>query len=602
MMWILRQPKRFLQEREALDTLAQEVSWIRGIHWRIGDGLIVAVDIDLDIHGRVWEVDLTYPDAFPDTPAYIRPRDRSQRWSIHQYGEGGSFCLEWRADNWHPGVTGADLLQSLYRLLSTEMHPENPSAVPSAHTLTRGQERRSDTHRLIATPRLIEILAALPPNTVKPIQVRSLLHHSGLDHALTVCLISDIEGAAGKMDAIPDVPKGLNSYIPLFAWRSDGFVIRNDNFNAETRIKTVDDLAGLIADLGFADRVFLTPDSGSTNLGDRLVVVIGASPSSLRCWGIEGTSLNTYAVIQAEDFAGRLPASYAHLKDLRIGIAGLGSVGSKIAVSLARAGSRKFLLIDEDLFLPENVCRNELSWDAVGVHKAEAVKEALSLIAAEIDTDVRVYRLAGQESSVAAASVLKALACCDLIIDATARPEVFTLLAAVAKAHQRPVCWGEVFAGGIGGMIARARPRLDPTPLAVRNGILEHLKSLPPAPYAKATRYDVDGDEPHVADDADVSQIASSLARLALDTLMQPQPSSFPYPAYLIGLRPEWIFSGSFDTHPLAIEGEAWDADATADEDRNAALASLLQILKENADDHPDSPAADPGHNQSSVA
>jgi hypothetical protein len=82
---------------------------------------------------------------------------------------------------------------------------------------------------------------------------------------------------------------------------------------------------------------------------------------------------------------------------------------------------------------------------------------------------------------------------------------------------------------------------------------------------------------------------------------MEPQPSSFPYPAYLIGLRPEWIFSGSFDTHPLAIEGEAWDADAPADEDRNAALASLLQILKESTDDHPDSPATDPGHNQSSV-
>ena len=355
MTWIVRQPTRFLQEREVLDTLAREVSWIRGIHWRIGDGLIVAVDIDLDIHGRIWEVDLTYPDAFPDTPAYIRPRDRSQRWSIHQYGEGGSFCLEWRADNWHPGVTGADLVRSLHRLLSAEMHPESPTAVPSAHALTVGQERRSDTHRLIATPRLIEIVGALPPNTVKPIQVRSLLHHSGLDKVVTVAVISDIEGATGKMDAIPDVPKGLSSYIPLFAWRSDGFVMLSDAFNAEARIKTVEDLTGLIADLGFADRVSLTPDSGYTTLGDRLVVVIGASPSSFRCWGIEGTSLNTYAVIEAEDFARRLPASYAHLKDFRIGIAGLGSVGSKIAVSLARAGCRKFLLIDEDIFLPENI-------------------------------------------------------------------------------------------------------------------------------------------------------------------------------------------------------------------------------------------------------
>jgi hypothetical protein len=145
---------------------------------------------------------------------------------------------------------------------------------------------------------------------------------------------------------------------------------------------------------------------------------------------------------------------------------------------LPRSGCRKFLLVDDDIFLPENICRNELSWDSVGVHKAQAVQEALSLIAAGIDVDVRVHRLAGQESSLRAASVLKAVSACDIIIDASAKPGVFTLLAAVAKTNRRPMCWGEVFAGGIGGLIARANPDSGPNPLAVRNGILSHLATL----------------------------------------------------------------------------------------------------------------------------
>lgn len=163
------------------------------------------------------------------------------------------------------------------------------------------------------------------------------------------------------------------------------------------------------------------------------------------------------------------------------------------------------------------------------------------------------------------------------------------------------MCWGEVFAGGIGGLIARARPGLDPAPLTVRNGVLDRLQQLPPAPYVNATRYDVGDDEPLIADDVDVSHLASGLARLALDTLLDRSPSSFPYPAYLIGLRPEWIFSGAFDTQPIQIEGQGWNAEEPSEEDRNAAIASLIEMLKETTDDHADPPATDPGHDPNST-
>jgi len=104
----------------------------------------------------------------------------------------------------------------------------------------------------------------------------------------------------------------------------------------------------------------------------------------------------------------------------------------------------------------------------VGTHKVRAVSDALSLIAAGLQVDARTTRLAGQESAVTAAAALKDLSNCDLLIDATANPEVFLLLAALAKRQGTPLCWGEIFASGYGGMIARARPGRDPNPMAVR--------------------------------------------------------------------------------------------------------------------------------------
>jgi len=239
---------------------------------------------------------------------------------------------------------------------------------------------------------------------------------------------------------------------------------------------------------------------------------------------------------------------------------------------------------------------------AVGMHKAKAVKEALSYIAPGIEVDARVHRLAGQESSSVAAKVLKALASCHLIIDATADSDVFLRLAAVAQRHTISMCWGEVFAGGVGGLIARARPGTGPNPVAVRAGILNYLQGLPPAPFTRAERYDVDEQEPIVVDDADVSQIASAIARLALDTLVDREPTAFPHHAYLIGLRKDWIFSGAFDTQPIEIGGAGWENAAPRQEDLDAAIANLAAILKDTADDNAHPPTADPGQNSNSVA
>src|SRR5699024_11966399 len=65
----------------------------------------------------------------------------------------------------------------------------------------------------------------------------------------------------------------------------------------------------------------------------------------------------------------RRPNQLVGLNEKKIGLGGLGSLGSKIAQSLARTGVRKFYLVADDVFLPGNLVRHTLDWNRVGSHK-----------------------------------------------------------------------------------------------------------------------------------------------------------------------------------------------------------------------------------------
>lgn len=587
MQWLLRDPARFLHEQAELERLSTE-SWLKALAWRLGGEFAVEVDVDMEIHGSLYAMTLTYPDLFPETPAYIRPRDSAEQWTGHQYGPGGSLCLEHRADNWDPQVTGAELLRSAYKLLATEGHPDKPSQVASAHRQTQGQRLHASGYRLVCTAELAVKLSSLPGVGMFRLSMKEVFHEKA-----TVVFVSELESVSndGSLEAIADLPKGITSFGPFFAFSGRGRALKSNEFDEHGSVSNVDDLLALASKAGFEREKVL--EGFSETIGDSIVLLVGSTLRGMRAFGItkgDKPSLRWYSIIHPEKRAGRLPEEHTDLKEARIGIVGLGSVGSKVAVSLARSGVRRFSLVDDDLLLPENICRNDLSWAGVGIHKAEAVREALSLVAPDLEIGVRIHRVAGQESSVAAAAALKDLAACDLLVDATANAEVFLRLAAVARMTKRPLCWGEVFAGGLGGLIARARPGIDPNPVAVRNAILSYLETQPPAPYRQAGGYDIEDQVPVIATDSDVTLIAGALSRFVLDALLRAKESQYPYSAYLLGFRNEWIFSQPFDTQPITVSGPGWDDGPSAsDEERLNAVKLLLKLAAERQDDQSDS-------------
>lgn len=58
-------------------------------------------------------------------------------------------------------------------------------------------------------------------------------------------------------------------------------------------------------------------------------------------------------------------------------IIGCGSVGSHVALQLARAGVRKFIIIDGDVLKLHNVCRHQLGFRDLGRYKTSALKDAI---------------------------------------------------------------------------------------------------------------------------------------------------------------------------------------------------------------------------------
>lgn len=84
--------------------------------------------------------------------------------------------------------------------------------------------------------------------------------------------------------------------------------------------------------------------------------------------------------LEAMIVARHTPQVHEKIKNSTVGIAGLGGLGSNVAVSLARMGIGKLVLVDYDVVEPSNLNRQEYFIDQLGKYKSEAIKEVLKKI------------------------------------------------------------------------------------------------------------------------------------------------------------------------------------------------------------------------------
>jgi molybdopterin/thiamine biosynthesis adenylyltransferase len=562
MIWYIEDYRRHQREREALDALTSSVDWLIPIGWRIDGELHLIWDAEIVTAAHTFPISVRYPNHFPHSPPIVLPRGAAERWSGHQYGPGGELCLEYGPDNWHPDLTGADMVASAHRLLQGEQPaPDQSGEVASRHETTVGQELRGERSRFLVTRALADFLAQMPEGTLLSANALGLFH----EHSF-VSIITSVSSQSGEIwrDALP-ASFGFNyeREIALCRWPSGA---RWPSTKSLTDFRAAAVLHGLHL-----------PDVKHT------MIIRG---SRIRAYYLDndGGPVMEVSVIPAEPEVARLDDDHKALHQRKVAVIGCGSLGSKIAVMLARAGVGKFFLVDDDLLLPDNFVRHDLDWRDVGTHKADSVASRIQLVNPAAECKVRKHRLGGQESSGSIESLIESLADCDLLIDATAEPAVFNYLSAAVAVGKKPLLWAEVFGGGFGGLIARHRPLFEPDPASMRrvidNWCLERGHPIERA----ANDYGGGAGVPAIADDADVTVIAAHASRMGIDMLIPRDPSAFPNSVYLIGLTKGWIFENPFETYPIKV-GPPIASDAPEElspEETAGEVARILQLLTDH--------------------
>ena len=128
------------------------------------------------------------------------------------------------------------------------------------------------------------------------------------------------------------------------------------------------------------------------------------------------------------------------LEKAKIGVAGLGGLGSNVISHLVRAGIRRFVAADFDVVSASNLNRQFFFADQVGKKKTEALAENLLRIDPQLELDFRDLRLTGENTP-------DLFADCDVVVEAFDKADAKTMLIGALADSGIPV----VAASGLAG-------------------------------------------------------------------------------------------------------------------------------------------------------
>jgi molybdopterin/thiamine biosynthesis adenylyltransferase len=215
------------------------------------------------------------------------------------------------------------------------------------------------------------------------------------------------------------------------------------------------------------------------------------------------------------------------LKHMKVGVVGVGSVGSTVAVELAKASVGSFVLIDADRLELSNVSRHMCGIDDLGRYKTKAVRDLLLGKNPSVQVDTAEWDITQHVDDTA-----DLLRSCQLIIAATDTNQSRFTLNSMALASRIPAIFGRALTRAAGGDVLRVRPYLGPCLacvftehfLATRQEEISQIRQARAVAPAYMTEADLTATV-HVGLSSDILPIANMMVKLALVELSRGQPS-----------------------------------------------------------------------------
>jgi molybdopterin/thiamine biosynthesis adenylyltransferase len=322
-----------------------------------------------------------------------------------------------------------------------------------------------------------------------------------------------------------------------------------------------------------------TPQSllgiGLSVIPDLLQPLAGETPILPRWVGItypeqgpgRGQWRRGWTFIQLQQRAGQPPAAsrIAHTQALtaserrlrlpeltgieraKIVLIGVGSLGSKVAIELAKAGTGRLVLWDHDRYDVNNAVRHELPVSAAGSYKAAAMADACQRANpfCEAVPDCEPFGIA----QVTAEKFLERLQEAHLVIETTGSREVTRIVERYCRLASIPLLTASLTRGSRGGDMLLLAPEL-----CLDCFLLAQQQQLIPSPS--------EGEQPLVlpigcADPAfsgtgfDASELASAVARMAMRTtaLTQYPPLDHNWAVVNFVDQPRWT-QGTIEPNP----------------------------------------------------
>jgi sulfur carrier protein ThiS adenylyltransferase len=146
--------------------------------------------------------------------------------------------------------------------------------------------------------------------------------------------------------------------------------------------------------------------------------------------------------LEALLIARHTPGVHQRLKRACIGVAGCGGLGSHVALSLARIGVGRLILVDHDVVVPSNLNRQHYFVDQIGAYKVDALRDIL--LRANPFVEIETHRL-----RLTTDNIPTVFAKADIIVEAfdTAEAKVMIIESVLSHLPGRPLVVGSGMAG-----------------------------------------------------------------------------------------------------------------------------------------------------------